>query len=50
MPPIVHLVRHAEGYHNAAKFGDGIHDPFLTEKGESQCRELCSQFPHHDKV
>ncbi|KAK5156635.1 hypothetical protein LTS14_004847 [Recurvomyces mirabilis] len=50
MPPIVHLVRHAEGHHNVAKNGEDIHDPFLTEKGEQQCRELCMQFPFHDDI
>ena len=50
MPPMLHLVRHAEGYHNACWHGEGIHDPFLTEKGQQQCEELCSKFPFHDQV
>ncbi|KAK4630452.1 hypothetical protein CLAFUW4_08615 [Fulvia fulva] len=50
MPPKVHIVRHAEGFHNCSKGGEGIHDPFLTEKGQEQCRELCSQFSEHDKI
>lgn len=35
---------------NVAKYGESIHDPFLTEDGENQCRELCRNFKHHDKV
>ncbi|KAI5358953.1 putative histidine phosphatase superfamily, clade-1 [Septoria linicola] len=50
MPPTLHLVRHAEGFHNSAKNGESIHDPFLTEKGEQQARELCSQFQYHDDI
>ncbi|RMY49100.1 hypothetical protein D0863_15229 [Hortaea werneckii] len=50
MPPILHLVRHAEGYHNAAWHGEGIHDPFLTEHGQKQCEKLRQEFPDHDKI
>ncbi|KAG9603477.1 phosphoglycerate mutase-like protein, partial [Aureobasidium melanogenum] len=50
MPPTLHLVRHAEGFHNSAWHGEGIHDPLLTEKGEAQCAELCKNFPYHDKI
>merc|ERR1712072_213969 len=49
MPPTLHIVRHAEGFHNSSKGGEGIHDPLLTEKGQEQCRKLCKDFPHHDK-
>lgn len=37
---VVHLIRHAEGYHNV---GDGVYtlpDPVLTPRGENQCHEL----------
>jgi len=50
MPPTLHIVRHAEGFHNSSKGGEGIHDPLLTEKGQEQCRKLCKDFPHHDKI
>ncbi|CAD0086351.1 unnamed protein product [Aureobasidium vineae] len=50
MPPTLHLVRHAEGFHNSSWHGEAIHDPLLTEKGEAQCAELCKNFPHHDKI
>ncbi|KAI5247626.1 phosphoglycerate mutase-like protein [Aureobasidium subglaciale] len=50
MPPTLHLVRHAEGFHNCSWHGESIHDPLLTEKGEAQCAELCKNFPYHDKI
>ncbi|KAK5692171.1 hypothetical protein LTR97_011345 [Elasticomyces elasticus] len=50
MPPILHLVRHAEGHHNVAYHGECIHDPFLTETGVKQCKQLCTSFLHHDKI
>lgn len=50
MPPTIHLVRHAEGYHNVAKNGDDIHDPFLTDEGIQQAQHLCDTFPHHDEI
>lgn len=50
MAPTLHLVRHAEGFHNVAWQGEGICDPLLTEKGEEQCAELCKNFPYHDKI
>lgn len=50
MPPTLHLVRHAEGYHNVAYHGESIHDPFLTDHGVEQCKELRDTFPYHDLV
>lgn len=50
MPPTLHLVRHAEGYHNTAWHGEGIHDPFLTDHGVEQCKTLRSNFTHHDEL
>lgn len=48
--PTLHLVRHAEGYHNLAAQNAGIHDPLLTETGEEQARSLQTLFPHHDSI
>ena len=39
MPPILHLMRHGQGMHNAVENGHDIRDPALTEKGRQQCRE-----------
>ncbi|KAL2034281.1 hypothetical protein VTO58DRAFT_104995 [Aureobasidium pullulans] len=50
MPPILHLVRHGEGFHNTAWHGEGICDPLLTPHGKSQCADVCKSFPYHDKL
>ncbi|OQN96972.1 hypothetical protein B0A48_16946 [Cryoendolithus antarcticus] len=50
MPPILHLVRHAEGWHNVADHGEDIHDPFLTPHGEEQCKNLRENFPYPNDV
>ncbi|KAL2260206.1 hypothetical protein VTK26DRAFT_5868 [Humicola hyalothermophila] len=49
MPTYVHLVRHAQGYHNLT--GDhSLPDPDLTPLGREQCVELAAAFPLHDRV
>ncbi|CAJ2505334.1 Uu.00g127280.m01.CDS01 [Anthostomella pinea] len=50
MAPTVHLVRHAEGYHNLCKENQQLRDPDLTPLGEQQCDDLRTVFPFHDKV
>ncbi|KAK4984350.1 hypothetical protein LTR50_006646 [Elasticomyces elasticus] len=50
MAPIVHCVRHAQGYHNLAAANHSIPDPLLTPFGEQQCRELQENFPFHKTV
>ncbi|KAI1644162.1 phosphoglycerate mutase-like protein [Daldinia loculata] len=50
MAPIIHLVRHAQGYHNLSEANQQIRDPDLTPLGESQCDELCKRFDAHDKI
>lgn len=44
-PTTVHLVRHAQGYHNISVANHAIHDPLLTPVGEEQCRVLQQDFP-----
>ncbi|KAM7204927.1 phosphoglycerate mutase-like protein [Naviculisporaceae sp. PSN 640] len=50
MPVYVHLVRHAQGYHNLSYANHALPDPDLTPKGEEQCAALCANFPFHDKI
>ncbi|KAJ5099633.1 phosphoglycerate mutase-like protein [Penicillium argentinense] len=44
MPPLLHLVRHAEGYHNLGPQYWKLPDPLLTEAGKRQCWELRESF------
>ncbi|KAI1631717.1 phosphoglycerate mutase [Biscogniauxia mediterranea] len=50
MAPIIHLVRHAQGYHNLSVENQQLRDPDLTPEGEKQCDGLCSRFPSHDRI
>ncbi|KAH6647921.1 phosphoglycerate mutase [Truncatella angustata] len=50
MAPVVHLVRHAQGYHNLSHENEKFPDPDLTPFGEEQCRNLRDTFPNHDKI
>ncbi|EEQ83626.2 phosphoglycerate mutase [Blastomyces dermatitidis ER-3] len=50
MSPIIHCVRHAQGFHNLSHANHIIPDPLLTPHGESQCRDLSAEFPHHSQI
>ncbi|KAI1327397.1 histidine phosphatase superfamily [Xylariaceae sp. FL0255] len=50
MAPTIHLVRHAQGYHNVKLENQWLPDPDLTELGRGQCEKLCATFPFHDQV
>ena len=50
MAPIIHCVRHAQGYHNLSVANHTMPDPSLTPFGEDQCRQLARTFPYHDSV
>ncbi|KAI2468367.1 histidine phosphatase superfamily [Annulohypoxylon bovei var. microspora] len=50
MAPIIHLVRHAQGFHNLNVENQQLSDPDLTPLGITQCEELCKKFDAHDKV
>lgn len=50
MTPTIHLVRHAQGYHNLSVENEMMRDPDLTPLGEQQCRDLRAAFPYHDKL
>jgi len=43
-PKLITLVRHGEAYHNVGEKYH-LHDPYLTELGESQCRLMRGKFP-----
>lgn len=50
MPPTIHCVRHAQGFHNLSVANHSMHDPLLTPFGEQQCRDLQKNFPYHSQV
>jgi broad specificity phosphatase PhoE len=50
MAPIIHCVRHAQGFHNLSIASHAIRDPLLTPFGQQQCEELQHNFPHHENV
>ncbi|OJJ35037.1 hypothetical protein ASPWEDRAFT_40169 [Aspergillus wentii DTO 134E9] len=50
MPPRIHFVRHAQGFHNISLANWSLIDPLLTEKGKQQCVDLRDRFPHHSSV
>lgn len=47
MPPTIHLVRHAQGYHNLRVDSEKLHDSDLTQLGSQQCADLRVKFLHH---
>jgi len=50
MAPVIHLVRHAQGFHNLSVENQKLRDPELTPMGKDQCAALCKNFPDHDKI
>jgi broad specificity phosphatase PhoE len=50
MPATIHLVRHAQGFHNLSAANEAIPDPLLTPLGKTQCADLRKSFPYHDKL
>lgn len=52
MPPILHIMRHGQGFHSPEVTKDGhlIRDPHLTDKGKEQCRQRCKDFKRHENV
>ncbi|WPG98234.1 Hypothetical protein R9X50_00102200 [Acrodontium crateriforme] len=50
MAPIIHCVRHAQGYHNISEENHKILDPNLTPFGQEQCLSLAKSFPYHNTV
>ncbi|KAI1907397.1 hypothetical protein LOZ12_005148 [Ophidiomyces ophidiicola] len=50
MSPVIHCVRHAQGFHNLNHANHILPDPLLTPHGETQCRNLLINFPFHSDV
>lgn len=50
MAPTIHLMRHAQGYHNLCVENEQLPDPDLTPLGLHQCAELRASFPYHGRV
>ncbi|CAG8978019.1 hypothetical protein HYALB_00000689 [Hymenoscyphus albidus] len=51
MPKVyLHLVRHAQGFHNLSIENHILPDPALTPLGKSQCEILSTTFPHHSTI
>ncbi|KAG5947609.1 hypothetical protein E4U59_000363 [Claviceps monticola] len=48
--PTIHLVRHAQGFHNLSVENESLPDPDLTPLGEHQCSDLRAAFPFHSKL
>lgn len=46
----LHLVRHAQGYHNLTPANHWMVDPELTPLGISQCSTLNKTFPYHSRI
>ena len=42
---VIHLVRHAQGFHNLSYKKHSIRDPLLTPKGRTQCEDVSVTFP-----
>lgn len=46
----IHLVRHAQGFHNLDVASHQLPDPDLTPLGKQQCTKLRDAFPHQDAL
>lgn len=52
MAPRVHLIRHAEGYHQLepTQKNELLHDPDLTLAGVANCKQFASSFPEYIRL
>ncbi|KAH6843128.1 histidine phosphatase superfamily [Chaetomium sp. MPI-CAGE-AT-0009] len=50
MPTYIHLVRHAQGFHNLCVANHVLPDPDLTPLGKEQCATLAKTFPFQSQI
>ncbi|KAK3295141.1 histidine phosphatase superfamily [Chaetomium fimeti] len=50
MPTYIHLVRHAQGFHNLCVANHQLPDPDLTPLGKEQCATLAKTFPFQSQL
>ncbi|KAH6640457.1 histidine phosphatase superfamily [Chaetomium tenue] len=50
MPTYIHLVRHAQGFHNLCAANHILPDPDLTPLGNTQCATLAKSFPFQSQI
>lgn len=50
MAPIIHLVRHAQGFHNLSTENEQLPDPDLTPLGLRQCEALNEKFKQQENI
>ncbi|KAK4043103.1 histidine phosphatase superfamily [Parachaetomium inaequale] len=50
MPTYIHLVRHAQGFHNLSHANHALPDPDLTPLGKDQCAHLARTFPFQSQL
>ena len=50
MPTYIHLVRHAQGFHNLSAANHALPDPDLTPLGKEQCATLANSFPLQSQI
>ncbi|EAQ85208.1 hypothetical protein CHGG_09222 [Chaetomium globosum CBS 148.51] len=50
MPTYIHLVRHAQGFHNLCAANHSLPDPDLTPLGNTQCATLAQSFPFQSQI
>ncbi|KAF6240024.1 hypothetical protein HO173_001634 [Letharia columbiana] len=50
MAPVIHCVRHAQGYHNLSVANHSLPDPSLTPFGEEQCHKFAQDSPYYQSI
>ncbi|KAF2720971.1 hypothetical protein K431DRAFT_269474 [Polychaeton citri CBS 116435] len=50
MGPVLHIMRHAQGFHDTLPEGHQIHDPHLTPHGVEECKAVLASFKTYDRI